>query len=335
MDSIDIKILNLIQERFPLSVRPFKIIAEDFGLTEEEVIKRIKYLKETKIIRQLSPIFDTKALGYNSSLVAAKVEDNFMNAIEILNQHPGITHNYERTHSYNIWFTIATPPGSDLSIHLSTLKKLTKIDSLLLLPAIKVFKIKVVLNLENQLELSNDTDYNASPKNNNLTEKDKMYIKFLQEDLDLVEFPFQSLAEKLNTSQNQIVNILKDFQNRGLMRRFAAILNHKNAGFKYNAMSVWEVEDACIDRFAKKILKYQNLTHCYIRPTYPDWPYSLFAMVHGKTKQDCEKIIDEIVKSNSNYIKSYDLLYSTREFKKVRLKYFDGSIESWEKKFVK
>ena len=111
------EILSIIQKKFPLSQRPFLDIGNELGMSEDEVIKIIQEEKDNKIIRQTSAIFDTKSLGFKSSLVAFEVkEENIDKAVEIINAHPGVSHNYERDHEFNIWFTIAIDPNSTVTL---------------------------------------------------------------------------------------------------------------------------------------------------------------------------------------------------------------------------
>ncbi len=119
MDNLDKEILNEIQWSFPLVTRPFDSIAKKFNTTPEIVKERLNNLKEIGVLRQLSAIFDTRKLGYTSSLVAMEIEaDKLEYVASQINRHPGVTHNYERDHEFNLWFTLAVPPGADLKAEL-------------------------------------------------------------------------------------------------------------------------------------------------------------------------------------------------------------------------
>ena len=143
------EILSRIQKKFPLVARPFKDIANELGISEEEVLEILQKEKKDGIIRQTSAIFDTKRLGYKSSLVAFKVpEGKIDSAVEIINSHPGISHNYERNHDFNIWFTLGVPPSSEFGLDktVEIIAKLTGADDYIMLPTLKLFKINVKLN---------------------------------------------------------------------------------------------------------------------------------------------------------------------------------------------
>ena len=118
----DAQLLNVVQWSFPLAAAPYEVLAERLGLTEAEVIARLRAVKDEGVLRQLSAIFDTRALGYTSALIAAKVDpDHIDDAAAIINEHPGVSHNYKRNHDYNLWYTLAVPPGEDFDAHLDVL----------------------------------------------------------------------------------------------------------------------------------------------------------------------------------------------------------------------
>lgn len=145
-------------------------------------------------------------------------------------------------------------------------------------------------------------------------------IRKIQDDLPLVPEPYKAIAEELGITENQLINKIQDFCCRGIIRRFGATLNHRNVGFKANAMVVWKVPTERIKAVSKIMILFAQISHCYQRPTFPDWPYNIFTMVHGETKEECEKVVKEIVSATNIY--DYSILYSTDELKKSSMKYF-------------
>jgi DNA-binding Lrp family transcriptional regulator len=151
LDDLDRKLLNLMQGSFPLSPRPYAAVAELAEITEEQVIERVNRLLRERIIRQVTPIYDTRALGYGSMLVAAKVDpEHPWRAAEIINSHPGVSHNYLRNHEFNMWFTLAVERDSRLGLDgtLDVLQELTGAESIRQLPTLKLFKIRMDLEME-------------------------------------------------------------------------------------------------------------------------------------------------------------------------------------------
>src|SRR5690349_9706059 len=151
----DRKLLNLMQGSFPLEPRPYLRVGEQAGMTEEAVLARVQELIDARIIRQVTPIFDTRALGYSSMLVAAKVDpENPHRAARIINEHPGVSHNYLRNHDFNLWFTIATEPDSELGLEgtLAVLAERAGAESVRQLPTLRLFKIRMDLEMEGDTE---------------------------------------------------------------------------------------------------------------------------------------------------------------------------------------
>ncbi len=326
------ELLFEMQNAFPMTERPFKAVAEKLNTREEEVLSLVQKLKDDKIIRQTSAIFDTKRLGYKSSLVAFKVaEDKINEAAKIINAHPGVSHNYLRNHDYNIWFTMAVAPDSKLGLEktIETLKERTGAEDAIILPTLKMFKISVKMDTTGK-RAKKEKLKKLAHKEIELTPQHIAVIKELQKDITVVEEPFKEATEKLGLSYNEFFTIANELKESGVMRRFATILNHRKAGFGANAMSVWIVPKEKGEEIGRQLAEFSAVSHCYLRPSYPNWPYNLFAMVHGKSQEECDSLIEEMAKESG--LTEYGKLYSTVEFKKQRLVYFDDAFEAWEAK---
>ncbi len=328
------EILSRIQKKFPLVPRPFQTIAKELGISEVEVLTILQEEKANQIIRQTSAIFDTKRLGYQSSLVAFKIAPQDIDqAVTILNAHPGISHNYERNHDFNIWFTLAVAPDSQLGLEktLSILATLTHAAEYIMLPTLKLFKIAVKLNTS-----GTDTKKEAVKKVHHrditLTPLHHHIIQKIQYDIDFVSEPFKPIIDELDIEYDTLFNILIELQEAGIMRRFASILNHRKAGFNANAMVVWDIDEDDGERMGEKAAAFSAVSHCYLRPKYDNWPYNLFTMVHGKTTEETNRIIEEMHGEIDS--KSFMPLYSSREFKKVRIEYFTPAFHAWEAQHI-
>ncbi len=324
------ELLFQMQNAFPLTQRPFEVLAKELDTTEDEILSMVQKLKDDKIIRQTSAIFDTKRLGYKSSLVAFKVdEEKIDQAAEIINAHPGVSHNYLRNHDYNIWFTMAVAPDSKLGLEktIEILKERTGAEDAIILPTLKMFKISVKMDTTGK-RAKKEKVKKVAYKEIDLTPLHISVIKELQKDIEVTGEPFKAAAEKLGLSYEAFFEIAKELKESGVMRRFATILNHRKAGFGANAMSVWAVPEEKGEEIGKEMASFSAVSHCYLRPSYPNWPYNLFAMVHAKTQEECDALIEEMAKESG--LTEYGKLYSTVEFKKQRLVYFDDAFKKWE-----
>jgi siroheme decarboxylase len=334
LDEADKRLLNLLQGSFPLAERPYAHIAGLAELPEEEVLGRTKRLVDERIIREITPIFDTRVLGYSSMLVAARVDpEHPWRAAKIINSHPGVSHNYLRDHDFNIWFTIATEPDSTLGLDgtLDVLQRLTGAESVRQLPTLRLFKIRMDLEMEKGTEAlaaAAEASDHQEPEAIELSDLDLAVIRATQGPQDVMAEPFAPAAAELGVSQRELLDHLESMRARRALRRVAAILFHRRAGFSANGMGVWKVPEERILDLGPKMAAYRGISHCYQRPTYADWPYSVFTMAHGRSKEECDAILDQI--SADTGIEERRTLYSSTEFKKCRLRYFTDDHKRWE-----
>ncbi len=334
LDDVDRRLLNLLQGSFPIDTRPYAHVAELAGLPEQEVLDRTKRLLDERIIREITPIFDTRVLGYSSMLVAAKVDaENPWRAAKIINSHPGVSHNYLRDHDFNLWFTVATEPDSPLGLEgtLEVLQRLTGAESVRQLPTLRLFKIRMDLEMEKGTEtlaaVAEAVDH-LEPEAIALSDLDVAVIRATQGPMEVVTEPFAAAAAELGIPQTALLEHLESMRERRALRRVAAILFHRRAGFSANGMGVWRVPEERIPELGPRMASFRGISHCYQRPTYPDWPYSVFTMAHGRSKDECDAILDSIAADTG--IEDRRTLYSSTEFKKVRLRYFTDEHKRWE-----
>jgi siroheme decarboxylase len=334
LDELDRRLLNLMQGRFPLEARPYARVAQEAQIAEEEAMGRVQRLLDERIIRQVTPIFDTRALGYRSMLVAAKVDpEHPWRAAKIINAHPGVSHNYLRNHEFNIWFTIAVEPDSRLGLDgtLEVLAAEAGAESVRQLPTLKLFKIRMDLEMEGDTQALASAAQAVEPAETEpqpYDERDVAIIRALQGDLPVIPEPYAPAAAELGMSQPDLLAHLEGMRERRLLRRVAAILFHRRAGFSANGMGVWKAPESDVEAIGKRMAAFRGISHCYQRPTYPDWPYSLFTMAHGRSKEECDAILDAIAADTG--IEERATLYSSTEFKKIRLLYFTDDYKRWE-----
>ena len=208
MDKLDTEILNVIQWKFPLVVKPFDEMAKEFEISSDEVKNRLVQLKRKGVLRQLSAIFDTRKLGYTSSLVAMEIEpDKLEYVAHHINKHPGVSHNYERDHQFNLWFTLAVPPGSNLEKELAKFSKLDGIKKTRMLPTLQLFKIGVKLDMVD----GKKHEVKPSEEKKKITnvkfiasESDKEFIRELQKDMEIIDRPFEKAAKNLGITEEQV-----------------------------------------------------------------------------------------------------------------------------------
>ncbi|MCG3178675.1 MAG: hypothetical protein BIFFINMI_01003 [Phycisphaerae bacterium] len=339
-DPLDQRLLNELQAGVPLTADPFAVLADRLGGDADDLLARVRRMKERKVVRQISGIFDTRALGYVGSLVAAKYEPSRLEAAaEVVSAHPGVSHNYERNHPFNLWYTLAVPPDSRLGLErtVDLLHAQSAAQATRLLPTLRLFKIGVKFDMTGSRQVGEQADDDtpayseadqAAAAQHPVTDRDKAMIRALQRDLPLTREPFAELARGEGVAADELLAAAARFLDRRQMRRFAAVIRHRQAGFGANAMGVWAVPEGRIDEVGRQLAAFKAVSHCYLRPSYPDWPYNIFTMVHARSKEECEAELAAM--ADATGITQRGALYSTREFKKVRVKYFVGDTEAWE-----
>ncbi len=329
-DNIDRKLLNLIQADFPLVHEPYAELGGRLDIDGDEVIERIARFKQTGLVRQISPVIDGRRLGYQTTLVAMRVpETSRETAEETLRQHPGISHGYERDHRLNVWFTLALPPEKDIDKELAELTAPFEAEAVFALPAIKLFKIGAYFDIGGDGAASHgvkarrhDVTLNPSgalPERIALSEDDRGILRQLQQDLPLEPTPYAAMAADLGIDEATFLAGCRQLLDRGVMRRYGASVNHRQAGFEGNGMACWTVATDAVDDAGRRLSALAEVSHCYERKTNPDWPYNLFAMMHGKTPEDCRRIA--VAAAADIGLDEPQILFSTREFKKTRVRY--------------
>jgi len=325
-------VLNRVQIGIPCASEPFRVIADEIGLTEDEVLEIIIRLKKNNIIRNISGIFNGKKLGYYLSLVAFEVPvEKVDGAAEIISSHPGVSHNYLRNHRYNIWFTLAEESEEDFEKTVSVLAVKAEASDSLVLKNEQLLKIGVFLNV-GENEDTNDLTAPLSPEYTSYLELDataKDAVILLQQDLPVERSPFKKIAArgKFINSEDQVLSYYLAFIESGIMRRYAAVLKHRSAGYTANAMTAWKTDELTdLDFFVNE----KSISHLYMRTVYPGrWEHPLFAMIHAKSQTELNGIIKSL--SHTSGITDYLVLESLKEFKKKRVTYFSEEFKEWKR----
>ena len=330
LDLQDRELLNIIQSSFPLVHEPFRQVGEELGIAESDVISRIGEMKARNVVRQISAIFDTRKLGYKTVLVAMRLATDQLDAgAHRINEHPGVSHNYARVGDFNLWFTLAVAPDESLEDTVAAMAHDTGAESYRLMPTIKFFKIGVNFDMVKEEGAASEYyspdgfdrgDANGWNRVEPVTPFEIEAIRELQEDLPLAPRPFDPQAQRLGITVDELFDLAADFVDRGIMRRFSAVLHHRRAGFSSNAMVVWKVPSERSVEVGNIMAQSKWVTHCYERPTFPDWKYTHFTMIHATSEEACEQVASDI--SVATGIDDYKALYSVREYKKTRVKYF-------------
>ena len=320
IDQRDRDLLSALQTEIPIVSTPFAVVGQRIDMSEKEVLKRTERLKRDGVIRQVALLFDPRALGYRSCLVAARVASERVDeAATAVNAYPGVTQNYRRNNDFNLWFTIAVAPNSQLGLErtIEILGDEAECEIVRALPTLKQFKN------------SSETDETQSDgRHQPVTPAEIESIRILQRDVPLQPRPFDALAKNGSVPADELLSQARSMLQRGLIRRFAATIHSRKPGFSATAMGVWNVPENRVDEVGLKMSQNRAVSNCYVRPVYADWPYNLYTTVHGRSVDECESIINDLATDTG--VEQKQALYPTREYKKARINLFSTEVDEWE-----
>jgi DNA-binding Lrp family transcriptional regulator len=296
-------------------------LGQRVGLGGGELLSQVRTLFEQGMIREIGPIFSPAMLGYKTTLVAANVPIERLDEVAgIISAHAGVSHNYLRDNpTFNLWFTLATAGEDVLQNEINDLSKRAGL-TLRRFDNIEQYKIS--------FRLSDDVSQNPSDtKGKSLRELDSATqkrlataVEILQRGLPLTHQPFETLAETTRTmTVDELLACGCELRKLKILRRFGVTWRHREIGFRENVLCVWQLPEEQIDAFVERIMTIGQITHCYRRCVYPDWPWSIYTMIHGRNREECEAIISQLSRAFSQ---ARSLAMRTmKEYKKQRVIY--------------
>jgi len=353
LDDLDKRILTAVQTDLPLAERPFDVLAARLDLPLADLLARVRRMVEAGLIRRMGPVFDSQRLGHRSTLVAARVPtDRLEEVAERVSRPPGVTHNYERRGLYNLWFTLTARSEDALEETLARLRDDTGVAEMHSLPALARYKIRATFDLTGAGEeppassgmrggqscppRTEEPLRNTPPRGAQgraprtvkppgeapvrLSESQQALVRALQDSLPTEAEPFAGVAEAVGWTVAAVLEQVRAWLDAGVVRRFGAIVRHREAGVGAGAMAVFRVDADRIDAAGRALAARADVTHCYRRPPLPDFPYTLYAMVHGDSEAGVHESIQEM--AGRIGAEAWDALVSVREFKKTSMRYF-------------
>jgi DNA-binding Lrp family transcriptional regulator len=317
------KLCNELQKGLPICSRPFAEIANDLNCDEKMVLQQIRELKNAGIIRRFRALINYRALGMVSTLVAAHApQENLQAVAEAVNSLDGVSHNYLRDHYYNLWFTLQAQTAAQIDLTLSSLSGRFGID-FHSLPVKRTFKLAVRFDAQSEDQtLLEGAEVDATPKPMNRPwqggDSEKLILSKLQDELAVTSEPFAFLCDGGLEAQD-VLRIITELIDKGVIRRIAAVVDHRKVGFVANVMFAAEVSQDRIVRAGKRLACSGIVSHCYERETFENWPYNLFGMMHGRSMGQIQRVVNEFIKAEK--IDSFQFLPTKAELKKQPVKH--------------
>jgi len=332
------RLCNELQDGLPICARPFDDLAKYLGSDEETVLREIRELRKVGVIRRIGALINYRALGLISTLVAAHIaEGNLREVAEAVNSLAEVSHNYHRAHHFNLWFTLQGESHKQIERTLANLAERFDVD-FHSLPVKRVFKLDVRFDAESEGQPVSDVQEAATEVKSEkvkgkieLNENEKLILARLHEDLELTSRPFvphqlgvsrSSIGAGLSgkeLGEEEVLEVIKGLIDKGVIRRIAAVVDHRKLGFVANVLFCSEVAEDRVVEAGERLARFGIVSHCYERETFEGWPYNLFAMMHARSMGEIQHVINKFVEAEG--IDSFELLPTAAELKKKPVKY--------------
>jgi DNA-binding Lrp family transcriptional regulator len=316
------QLCNLLQDGLPICQRPFTEIAKTLNDDEVTVLEQSRLLKEAGVIRRFQAIVNYRALGRISTLVTSHIpEEDFDGVTDVVNALECVSHNYRRDHYYNLWFTLQMDNQSQIQSKLAELSMRFG-TGFYSLPVEDSFKLDVRFDTE-RLVMRDCPDIAVVNKRlvdkpAQLNKNQKLLLAGLQKGLEFVPEPFDFSTVTGNDVQADL-EMMKGLVDKGVIRRIAAVLDHRRLGFEANVLFVCEIPRDRIIEAGRRLASLESVSHCYHRKVFEGWPYNLFAMMHAQDEEKIRNDINKFIKFDN--IENYELLRTVTELKKQPVRY--------------
>ena len=318
--AFDLALLNDWQHDFPLVREPFAHIAQATGSDQAAVLASFQAFQDQGAIGRIGGVFAPGA-GGAALLAAMAVPPERMAAVAAqVSAHPGVNHNYQREHAFNLWFVMTGRDATAVEEAMLALEQATG------LPALRL-RMERAYRIDLGFDLRHSTapaPMRASrvPSGGALAIADQPLAACVEQGLPVTARPFDAWAQALQTTPEAVLEQLRAWLQSGALKRFGVVVRHHELGFSANAMTVFNVPDGLVDRCGEALARQTGVTLAYRRERAPQWPYNLYCMVHGTERQAVEAVIARVVSAAGLSGFPQAVLFSTRRFKQTGARRF-------------
>lgn len=318
------QLLNDFQRDFPLVSRPFAELADRLGVSESSVLSTLIEGTQQGTVSRVGPVFAPQRVGASTLVAMAIPPEKLADVALVVNGFPGVNHNYEREHRFNLWFVLTAVDKPALNAELINISQITGYD-LLPLPLLEAFHIDLGFCLHGKYhrprtEMSTLT---ALAKTSTIISiADRQLIAALQGGIPLNSRPFESIANACGISEQAVLSRINAWVAEGVVKRFGVVVRHHELGFSANAMLVHNIPDAEVSRYGQALAKESAVTLCYRRPRrLPDWHHNLFCMIHGRQRNEVEATIHQLREKYGLINFEHEIIFSKTRFKQSGARY--------------
>ena len=313
---LEFALLNDWQRDFPITARPFAQIGEKVGADETAVLAALKRLQARGAISRVGAVLAPRRIGASTLAALAAPVAEIERIAALVSARAEVNHNYQREHRYNLWFVATAADTALLAAALAAIEAETGC-AVIALPLEQEYHIDLGFDLKSAHKHHAhilDTAARATDA------PERRLIAALQPGLELVPRPFGRLGERAGMSEDEVLGRIAGWLDEGLIKRFGVIVRHHELGYRANAMVVFDLPDAEVDRIGLQLAAEPGVTLCYRRTrSLPDWPYNLYCMVHGRSRDEAQPVIERLGRLAGV---PGQALFSTRRFKQCGARYF-------------
>lgn len=314
LDHTDRRLLDDFQRDFPLVPRPFDLLGQNLGLTEDDVILRLAALQNGGQISRVGGTVRPNTAGASTLAAMAVPEDRIEEVAQLVNAESGVNHSYLRENEWNLWFVATAPSANALAAQLARLEAATGLQ-ILDLRLLRAFNIDLGFALEGPRA---QMAPRPAPDMSALQPADRPILQALSSGLSLVPRPYSLLARSLGQTEAHVIARIKVLAEAEILTRIGVIVRHRAIGWTSNAMVVWNIPDADIEAAGHALAALPGISLCYRRVTVPGvWPYALYSMIHARTRDDALEVLAAAKTLPALVGADHAVLFSTRCFKQT------------------
>jgi DNA-binding Lrp family transcriptional regulator len=330
LDAIDAALIDEYQSGFPVVERPFRVVADELGIGEDEALDRVRRLRERGIFRRFGAVLNPPVIGSSTLAAVSAPEERFDAVAEVINGYRQVNHNYRRDHAWNMWFVVTAASREKRDAILAEIEAETGCE-VLALPMLTDYYIDLEFPVVNDDAFAREsvaaTDASATRISEDaaagLSDLDAALLVEIQDGFPLSATPYRDVAEAIGADVGAVVGAVERLLADGCIKRVGCVVNHVVTGFDANCMVVWDVPDDELDARGEAVGELPYVTLCYHRPRRPDqgWEYNLFTMIHGRETDAVDQKIDELAAEHLPF--DHERLYSTATLKQTGARYDD------------
>ncbi|ELZ88081.1 siroheme decarboxylase subunit beta [Haloferax volcanii] len=328
IDEVDAALIDGYQSGFPVERRPFRVVAAELGIDEDDALDRVRRLRDDGIFRRFGPVLNPPVIGSSTLAAVAAPEERFDEVAEIINGYRQVNHNYRRAHDWNVWFVVTAGSRETRDRILDEIEERTGCE-VLNLPMLTDYYIDLEFPIVNDDRFAREslgaTDVSATriseDATGDLSDLEARLLVEIQGGFPLTKTPYCDVADALDAAVDDVLVAVERLLADGCIKRIGCVVNHIVTGFRNNCMVVWNVPDDELDARGEAVGSLPYVTLCYHRPRRPEqgWEYNLFTMIHGRDADAVDEKIDELAADHLPF--DHERLYSTAKLKQTGAQY--------------